>query len=162
MTQPNPNSSVHPLSSGGACPNPAGANPKAQTQSDLATAQIRALLSDERAQQPDFYLHHFNADQRAELAAAARKTLDDEVVMLRMAIKSFFQAVRREEDADAIERMADSLNLLGLSCSRLGNVLKINQALQGAAQTNEKDALYDELLERLELKSLTEGEEHGD
>jgi hypothetical protein len=65
-------------------------------------------------------LHHFNADQRAELAAAARKTLDDEVVMLRTAIKGFFQAVRREEDADAIERMADSLNLLGLSCSRWG------------------------------------------
>lgn len=161
MTQPNSNSPVHPLSSGGACPNTAGTNPQEQVQSELASAQIRALLSDERAQQPDFYLHHFNADQRAELAAAARKTLDDEVVMLRTAIKSFFQAVRREEDADAIERMADSLNLLGLSCSRLGNVLKINQALQGAAQSNEKDALYAELMERLALENLTGGEENG-
>ncbi|HRS75225.1 MAG TPA: hypothetical protein P5282_09830, partial [Anaerolineaceae bacterium] len=94
-------------------------------------------------------------------AAAARKTLDDEVVMLRTAIKGFFQAVRREEDADAIERMADSLNLLGLSCSRLGNVLKINQALQGAAQSSEKDALYAELMERLALENLTGGEENG-
>ena len=81
--------------------------------------------------------------------------------MLRTAIKGFFQAVRREEDADAIERMADSLNLLGLSCSRLGNVLKINQALQGAAQSNEKDALYAELMERLALENLTGGEENG-
>ena len=161
MTQPNSNSPVHPLSSGGACPNPAGTHPQEQVQSELANAQIRALLSDERAQQPDFYLHHFNADQRAELAAAARKTLDDEVVMLRTAIKRFFQAVRREEDADAIERMADSLNTLGLSCSRLGNVLKINQALQGAAQSNEKDALYAELMEHLALENFTEEEAHG-
>ena len=56
MTQPNSNSPVHPLSSGGACPNTAGTNPQEQVQSELASAQIRALLSDERAQQPDFYL----------------------------------------------------------------------------------------------------------
>lgn len=161
MTQPNSNSPVHALSSGSACPNPAGTHPQEHIKSDLASAQIRALLSDERAQQPDFYLKHFNADQRAELAAAARKTLDDEIVMLRMAIKRFFQAAHQEEDADALERMADSLNLLGLSCSRLGNVLKINHALQNSAQNGEKDALYAELMNSLALDALTEGESHG-
>jgi len=48
-----------------------------------------------------------------------------------------------------------------LSCSRLGNVLKINQALQGAAQSNEKDALYAELMEHLALENFTEEEAHG-
>jgi len=33
--------------------------------------------------------------------------------------------------------------------------------LQGAAQSNEKDALYAELMERLALENLTGGEENG-
>ena len=76
--------------------------------------------------------------------------------MLRTAMKRFFQAVRSDENPETVERLGDALNLLGLSCTRLGNVLKINQALQGAAKQAGKDDLLEKLMDELALVSAEE------
>lgn len=156
MKQPNPTNVARTSDSVPACPTGAGrqaANPGAEEQ-------IRALLSDARAQESNYYLNHFSPVERKELAAAARKTLDAEVVMLRSAMKRFFLAVRSDENPETIERLGEALNLLGLSCSRLGNVLKINQALQGAAKQTGQNDLLEKLME--ELAVISPDEEKND
>lgn len=152
MNHKNPRQTTHPSDSGPACSSGAGRLPVGSE----ADEQIRALLGDARAQDADFYLDHFSPGERRELAAAARKTLDAEVVMLRTAMKRFFQAVRSDENPETVERLGDALNLLGLSCTRLGNVLKINQALQGAAKQAGKDDLLEKLMDELALVSAEE------
>ena len=142
-TQPTP--TAHLSDSAPACSLGAGRHPGRLE----AEAQIRALLADDRAQDVGFYLDHFSQGERKELAAAARKTLDAEVVMLRAAMKQFFLAVRTDENPETIEKLGEALNLLGLSCSRLGNVLKINQALQGAAKSAGQNALLEKLMDEL-------------
>ena len=80
--------------------------------------------------------------------------------MLRTAMKRFFQAVRADENPETIEKLGDALNLLGLSCSRLGNVLKINQALQGAAKHAGEEDLLEKLMDELALISAEEEEKN--
>jgi len=145
MNQSNSSHVMHTSDSAPARPGGAGRHPA----SSEAEEQIRALLGDARAQDVDFYLGHFSPGERKELSAAARKTLDAEVVMLRTAMKRFFLAVRSDENPETIEKLGDALNLLGLSCSRLGNVLKINQALQGAAKHAGEDDLLEKLMDEL-------------
>jgi len=152
MNQSNSSHVMHTSDSAPARPSGAGRNPA----SSEAEEQIRALLGDARAQDADFYLGHFSPDERKELSAAARKTLDAEVVMLRTAMKRFFLAVRSDENPETIEKLGDALNLLGLSCSRLGNVLKINQALQGAAKHAGEDDLLEKLMDELAQISVEE------
>ncbi len=77
----------------------------------------RTLLGDARARRSDFYLDNFSPGERKELSAAAQKTLDAEVVMLRSAMKRFSgSALGRKPET--IERLGDALKLLGLSCTR--------------------------------------------
>jgi len=160
MTHTNPNHTAHPSDSTAACSQRAGSHPSGAQACLEAEKQIRTLLGDARAQESDFYLDHFSPGERKELAAAARKTLDAEVVMLRTAMKRFFQAVRADENPETIEKLGDALNLLGLSCSRLGNVLKINQALQGAAKHAGEEDLLEKLMDELALISAEEEEKN--
>lgn len=131
---------VHASSSGSACPVRAGTAPSLGVLEDRpdqpaspALEQVRALLADERALEPDYYLNTLPS-QREELARAAQQTLLAEVVLLRTAMKRFYQAVNHAEAPDVIDNLAKELNLLGLTCSRLGNVIRLNQALQGSGQ----------------------------
>jgi len=160
MNQPKPAHVIQTSDSEAACPVRAGSPSAKPGGLPAAEEQIRALLGDERAQDVNFYLGHFNRGQRKELAAAALKTLDAEVVMLRTAMKAFFQAVRADESPETIERLGEALNLLGLSCSRLGNILKINQALQGAAKNAGQNALTEKLLAELAIIDPEEKEQN--
>lgn len=151
MNQPKPAHVIQTSDSEADCPIRAGSQSASRADATKLEEQFRALLGDERAQDANYYLGHFSRSQRKELAAAALKTLDGEVVMLRIAMKRFFDAVRADESPETIEKLGEALNLLGLSCSRLGNVLKINQALQGAAQNAGQSALMEKLMEELAL-----------
>ena len=152
MNHTQPTHTAHLSDSAPACSLGAGRHPGRLE----AEAQIRALLADDRAQDVGFYLDHFRQGERNELAAAARKTLDAEVVMLRAAMKQFFLAVRTDENPETIEKLGEALNLLGLSCSRLGNVLKINQALQGAAKQTGQSDLLEKIMDELAVISMEE------
>ncbi len=156
MTQPNPTRVAHASDSAPACSCGAGRHPSGGQAGLEAEEQIRTLLGDARAQESDFYLDNFSPGERKELSAAAQKTLDAEVVMLRSAMKRFFQAVRSDEKPETIERLGDALKLLGLSCTRLGNVLKINQALQGAAKQTGQSDLLEKIMGELAVISMEE------
>ncbi len=156
MTQLNPTRVAHASDSAPDCPAGAVRHPSGGQAGLEAEEQIRTLLGDARAQESDFYLDHFSPGERKELSAAAQKTLDAEVVMLRSAMKRFFQAVRSDEKPETIERLGDALKLLGLSCTRLGNVLKINQALQGAAKQTGQSDLLEKIMGELAVISMEE------
>ena len=91
---------------------------------------VRMMLDDEHAQNPDFYSDHFTAKQRRDVNRALKKTMWDEIVMLRTCMKNFYGAIRKHHAPEEAQRLADSLQLLGLSCTRLARVMQINQALQ--------------------------------
>ena len=95
MTHIHPTHVVHTSDSAPACPSGAGRHPSGGQAGLEAEEQIRTLLGDARAQESDFYLDNFSPGERKELSAAAQKTLDAEVVMLRSAMKRFFRQCAR-------------------------------------------------------------------
>ncbi len=133
MTQLHPNP-FQTHASGSAFPSREGAaHPPAPLPEDhSAMAQVRALLADENALDPCYYLNT-SPSQREELARASAQTMQAEVVLLRSAMKRFHLAVHQGEEAGTVSRLAEELKLLGLTCSRLANVLRLNMALQTAA-----------------------------
>lgn len=92
-------------------------------------AIVRMLLSEKRATQPAFYGEVFNRKQRGKLRTAMQVSLDEEVGMLRMAILAFHQQVQRGAEPEKVSQMSESLNVLGLACTRLARLINISQAL---------------------------------
>ena len=64
-----------------------------------------------------------NHAERLQLSESARFSMDEEIAMLRKMIKNFTRAAGN---------LAKSLDLLGLTCSRLASVLRVNMALSGS------------------------------
>ena len=91
---------------------------------------VRMMLDEEHAKDPTFYNDNFTAKQRRDVSQALEKTLWDEIVMLRTCMKNFYGVIRKRPETEEAQRLANTLQLISLSCTRLARVMQVNQALQ--------------------------------
>lgn len=72
--------------------------------------------------------------ERLQLSESARFSMDEEISLLRKMIKNFTRAAGTSGEEDYPDNLAKSLDLLGLTCSRLASVLRVNMALSGSQE----------------------------
>ena len=72
--------------------------------------------------------------ERLQLSESARFSMDEEISLLRKMIKNFTRAAGTSGEDDYPDNLAKSLDLLGLTCSRLASVLRVNMALSGTQE----------------------------
>lgn len=86
-----------------------------------------------------------NHAERLQLSESARFSMDEEIIMLRKMIKNFTRAAGTHGEEDYPDNLARALDLLGLTCSRLASVLRVNMVLAGP----QDDALRKQIEESL-------------
>ena len=91
---------------------------------------VRMMLEDERYVQPSLYNEFYSAAERRDLHKALNKTLWEEIVMMRTALKRFFGLMQGQKDPELLAQVTESVQTLGLACTRLGRLMQINQLLQ--------------------------------
>lgn len=67
--------------------------------------------------------------RRLQLAEETQANLDYEIEMLRKTMRTFMRSVRSRKTEAYPEKLSKSLDLLGLTCSRLASVMRVNIAL---------------------------------
>ena len=72
--------------------------------------------------------------ERLQLSESARFSMDEEIVMLRKMMKNFVCAASMSEEDSYPDNLAKALDLLGLTCSRLASVLRVNMSLNGSQE----------------------------
>ncbi len=133
MRHPNPTCQAYTQPTGKARPNAAGSLRQAQSEQLDRLAEREAFLAD------------FSPAERLQLSEAAKLNLDEEINMLSHTMKRFMRAAESAGEEDYPVNLAKSLDLLGLTCSRLASVLRVNAILVGP----EKNDVSKELLKRL-------------
>jgi hypothetical protein len=91
------------------------------------------------------FLTEFSPAERLQLSETAKLDLDEEINLLSRTLRRFMRAAESAGEDDYPANLAKSLDLLGLTCSRLASVLRVNVMLAGHQKTD----LAQELLERL-------------
>jgi len=91
------------------------------------------------------FLADFSPAERLQLSEAAKLNLDEEISMLSRTLKRFMRAADSAGEEDYPVNLAKSLDLLGLTCSRMASMLRVNVMLNGP----EKSTDSIELLKRL-------------
>ncbi len=88
---------------------------------------------------PGFYFEHFTRAELADLDRALGDSLRGEIGMLRVVMRRLFE--RAADEADDLKSLANTLQVLGLSCGRLAKILQTERGMQ--------DRQADELSEAL-------------
>ena len=146
MRHLNPTCQASTQPSGKARPNTAGSLRQAQSEQLDRLAEREAFLAD------------FSPAERLQLSEAAKLNLDEEISMLSLTLKRFMRAADSAGEDDYPVNLAKSLDLLGLTCSRMASMLRVNVMLNGP----EKNADSIGLLKRLadfsqEVRQMGEG-----
>ena len=146
MRHSNPTCQASTQPSGKARPNTAGSLRQAQSEQLDRLAEREAFLAD------------FSPAERLQLSEAAKLNLDEEISMLSLTLKRFMRAADSAGEDDYPVNLAKSLDLLGLTCSRMASMLRVNVMLNGP----EKNADSIGLLKRLadfsqEVRQMGEG-----
>jgi len=79
-------------------------------------------------QDPGFYVEHFTRAELADLDRALGDSLRGEIGMLRVVMRRLFE--RAAEEADDLKSMANTLQVLGLSCGRLAKIIQTERGMQ--------------------------------
>ncbi len=85
-----------------------------------------------------FYASSFTSTEAADLDAVLAQNLDDEISMLRVALRRTFEVVANAENADAA---CFALSALGQASTRLAGLLKTQRLLQGSGSVDVAAAL---------------------
>ncbi|HOZ37990.1 MAG TPA: hypothetical protein PLH64_04485 [Anaerolineaceae bacterium] len=133
MRHSNPTCQASTQPSGKARPNSAGSLRQADYEQLDKLAEREAFLAD------------FNPAERLQLSEAAKLDLDEEISMLSRTLRRFMRAAESAGEEDYPVNLAKALDLLGLTCSRMASLLRVNVVLLGP----EKSADSIELLKRL-------------
>jgi len=103
-----------------------------------------------------------NHAERLQLSESARFSMDDEIAMLRKMIRNFTRAAGTSGEEDYPDNLAKSLDLLGLTCSRLASVLRVNMMLAGSHEDDLRKQIEDSLAGFLaEVKTPGKGKNHS-
>ena len=133
MRHSNPTCQASTQPSGKARPNAAGSLRQANFEQLDKLAEREAFLAD------------FSPAERLQLSEAAKLDLDEEISMLSRTLRRFMRAAESAGEEDYPVNLAKALDLLGLTCSRMASLLRVNVVLLGP----EKSADSIELLKRL-------------
>lgn len=133
MRHSNPTCQAYTQPTGKARPNGAGSPRQADCEQLERLAEREAFLAD------------FSPAERLQLSEAAKINLDEEISMLSHTLKRFMRAADNAGEDDYPVNLAKSLDLLGLTCSRMASMLRVNVMLNGP----EKSTDSIELLKRL-------------
>ena len=149
MRHPNPTCQASTQPTGKARRNSAGSPRKAHPS-------LNPPQQDQLAER-EVFLADFSATERLQLSEAAKLNLNDEINLLTRTMKRFMRAAESAGEDDYPVNLAKSLDLLGLTCSRLASVLRVNVSLIGPGKNEESE----ELLKRLtdfskEVKQMNE------
>ena len=107
------------------------------------------------AQETNDGLKDINYAERLQLSESARFGMDEEIAMLRKMIRNFTRAAGTSGEEDYPDNLAKSLDLLGLTCSRLASVLRVNMMLAGSHEDDLRKQIEDSLAEFLaEVKTV--------
>lgn len=91
------------------------------------------------------FLADFSPAERLQLSEAAKLDLNEEISMLSRTLKRFMRAAESAGEDDYPVNLAKSLDLLGLTCSRMASLLRVNVMLPGS----ENKDISKELLKHL-------------
>jgi hypothetical protein len=133
MRHPNPTCQASTQPTGKARPTAAGSTREAEYEQHDQLAEREAFLAE------------FSPAERLQLSEAAKLDLDEEISMLSRTLKRFVRAAESAGEEDYPVNLAKSLDLLGLTCSRMASLLRVNVMLLGP----EKNGNSMELLKRL-------------
>ena len=133
MRHSNPTCQAYTQPTGKARPVWAGSPRQADCEQLKRLAEREAFLAD------------FSPAERLQLSEAAKINLDEEISMLSHTLKRFMRAADNAGEDDYPVNLAKSLDLLGLTCSRMASMLRVNVMLNGP----EKSTDSIELLKRL-------------
>jgi hypothetical protein len=133
MRHSNPTCQAPTQPTGKARPNAAGSLRQANFEQLDKLAEREAFLAD------------FSPAERLQLSEAAKLDLDEEISMLSRTLRRFMRAAESAGEEDYPVNLAKALDLLGLTCSRMASLLRVNVVLLGP----EKSADSMELLKRL-------------
>ena len=92
-----------------------------------------------QADEVGFYVEHFTPAEMSDLEAALGDSLRGEIGMLRVIMRRFFE--RAADEADDFQALANSLRVLGMSCTRLAKVIQTERSLQDKRADELGDAL---------------------
>ncbi len=107
------------------------------------------------AQETNDGLKDINYAERLQLSESARFGMDEEIAMLRKMIRNFTRAAGTSGEEDYPDNLAKALDLLGLTCSRLASVLRVNMMLAGSHEDDLRKQIEDSLAEFLaEVKTV--------
>ncbi len=137
MRHSNPTCQASTQPTGKARPNMAGSLRQAQSEQ---TIQQQDKLAEREA-----FLADFSPAERLQLSESAKLDLDEEINMLSLTMKRFMRAAESAGEEDYPVNLAKSLDLLGLTCSRMASLLRVNVILLGPEKSEESK----ELLKRL-------------
>ena len=133
MRHSNPTCQAHTQPTGKARPNAAGSLRQVQSEQHDKLAEREAFLAE------------FSPAERLQLSEAAKLNLDEEISLLSRTLKRFMRAAECAGEDDYPVNLAKSLDLLGLTCSRLASMLRVNATLVGPGKNEDSK----ELLKRL-------------
>ncbi|MEL7626878.1 MAG: hypothetical protein AAGU15_08475 [Anaerolineaceae bacterium] len=100
----------------------------------------------------------FDQVERVQLSEAVRMSLEDEINLMRKVVKAFGEAYQRVKDGEPFNKeLGDVLNLLGLSCSRIAGLMRVQLLLQGP----QTEGLLEDLTEAMNdfVEKMTAEEE---
>ena len=123
------------------------------------------MAKDKPADEAGFYMEHFTPSEMADLERALGDSLRGEIGMLRVIMKRFFE--RAASEADDLQALANSLRVLGMSCTRLAKVIQTERRLQDKRADELGEALSRSMAAVLEemghsgLNGNCEGGHHG-
>ncbi len=148
MRHPNPTCQASTQPTGKARPKAAGSHRQAESKLEDKLAEREAFLVD------------FSPAERLQLSETARFDLDEEISMLKRTIKRFVRTAENAGEEDYPVNLAKSLDLLGLSCSRLASVLRVNSTLNGTGKDTESMELLKTLADFSQNLGQTNGASH--
>ena len=92
------------------------------------------------------FTEDFSLEERLQLSETARLSLEDEIALMRKMIKIFARVSEGVQDGEPFPvDLAKAIDVMGLSCSRIAGLMRVQLLLQGP----QSDGLIEDLLESL-------------
>ena len=99
-------------------------------------------------------------EERVQLSESARLSLESEINLLRAIIQTFAAASKGVKDGEPFPAdLAKVVDVLGLSCSRIASLMRVQVLLQGPQSGGLLDDLIDTLGDFVEQMSASEGQQ---
>ena len=158
MRHKNPTLSAHTQVLDPAHPSPRVGSGGPHYQSTEKAFSDRLEIISQRYEENDLLSNNLTQAERLQLSEVARLTLEDEIALMRKGVKSFARASEGVKDGEPYPTdLAKVLDVLGLSCSRIAGLMRVQLLLQGPQSEGLMDDLIDLMSDFVEKMTAEEG-----